>query len=91
MVYSVQQKSDLLVGLVSCLQDDSEIQQIIVFGSFFEKEQPQDMDVAIIQNSNESYLPLALKYRRQARSISKKIPIDIIQAGSRGCVSFRNP
>ena len=77
-MYSVQQKNDLLGGLVSCLRDDSEIQQIVVFGSFLENEQPQDLDVAIIQDSDEAYLPLALKYRKQTRSISKTIPVDIV-------------
>jgi predicted nucleotidyltransferase len=78
MVFSTQQKKDLLGGLVSCLRSDSEIQQIIIFGSFLDSDQPRDLDVAIIQDSDHSYLPLAMKYRKQTRSISKTIPIDIV-------------
>lgn len=78
MVYSAQQKEELLGGLVSCLRDDAEIHKIVVFGSFFENEQPNDLDVAIIQDSDLAYLPLALKYRKQTRSISQRIPLDII-------------
>jgi hypothetical protein len=39
---------------------------------------PNDIDLAIFQNSNENYLTLSLKYRKAVREISKKIPIDII-------------
>ena len=78
MVFSVQQKNGLLKELVSCLQVDSEIQQIVVFGSFLMDERPNDLDVAIIQDSTQSYLPLALKYRKQTRSVSKQIPLDIV-------------
>lgn len=36
------------------------------------------MDVAIFQDSRESYLPLAMKYRRQTRPVAQRIPLDII-------------
>ncbi len=78
MVFSVQQKKELLGDLVSCLQMDGEIQKIVVFGSFLFDENPNDLDVAIIQDSTQSYLPLALKYRRQTRSVSRRIPLDIV-------------
>ncbi len=40
----------------------------------------------IFQDSTESYLPLALKYRRMARRVSERIPLDIIplRAGAAG-------
>ena len=78
MVFSVQQKEELLGDLVSCLQTDNEIQKIVVFGSFLLDENPSDLDVAIIQDSAQPYLPLALKYRRQTRSVSSRIPLDIV-------------
>ena len=78
MILDVQQKERLKKDLVACLKDDSEIKKIVVFGSFISDREPQDMDVAVFQNSAEPYLPLALKYRRQARSVSKRIPIDIL-------------
>ncbi len=36
------------------------------------------MDIAIFQDSDESYYPLAMKYRRTLRSVAKKIPLDVI-------------
>ncbi len=44
------------------------------------------MDLAIFQDSQEGYLPLAMKYRRMARSVSRQIPLDIvpIRIGARG-------
>ncbi|MFH0918881.1 MAG: nucleotidyltransferase domain-containing protein [Fibrobacterota bacterium] len=50
----------------------------MVFGSFIHSSEPNDMDVAVFQESDESYLPLALKYRRMTRSIAESIPIDIV-------------
>ena len=35
------------------------------------------MDVAVFQSSNESYLPLALKYRKKARALARRISLDI--------------
>ena len=78
MVFSVQQKEELLGDLVACLQADGEIQKIVVFGSFLSDANPNDLDVAVFQDSTQPYLPLALKYRRQTRSISSRIPLDIV-------------
>jgi hypothetical protein len=36
------------------------------------------LDVAIVQDSDENYLPLALKYRKKTRDIARKIALDII-------------
>jgi len=64
--------------IVHCLKDEPEIIKILVFGSFFTSELPNDIDVAVLQDSNEPYLPLALKYRKKVRRVAKQIPIDII-------------
>jgi predicted nucleotidyltransferase len=78
MVLDVQQKEYLKKELVSCLAEDQEIRRIVVFGSFVHSPSPEDMDVAIFQNSSESYLSLAVKYRTQTRSVSRRIPLDIV-------------
>ena len=39
---------------------------------------PDVIDAAIFQDSEESYLSLAMKYRRLTRGIAKRIPVDII-------------
>ena len=66
------------VLLIESLKPEKEINKIIVFGSFLESENPNDIDVAILQDSEEPYLSLAMKYRRLTRKIAKTIPIDII-------------
>jgi hypothetical protein len=78
MVLDVKQKEALKQELVSCLSDDREIQRIVVFGSFLTSAVPADMDVAVFQNSDEPYIPLAMKYRRQTRIVARSIPLDII-------------
>lgn len=64
--------------LVEILGSEKEINKIIVFGSFVNSKNPNDIDIAIFQNSNDTYLNLALKYRKLTRKIAKEIPLDII-------------
>ena len=71
-------KEQIKQELKDSLKQEQEINKIIVFGSFLSDTDINDIDVAIFQNSKESYLPLALKYRRLTRTVSKRIPIDII-------------
>ena len=78
MIFDLKQKELLMKELVSCLAGDMEIRRIVVFGSFLTSPIPADMDVAVFQDSDESYLPLALKYRRQTRPVARCIPLDII-------------
>jgi uncharacterized protein len=78
MVFDSTQKEMLKRDLVACLSADSEIERIVVFGSFVTSETPADMDVAVFQSSNASYIPLAMKYRRQTRAVAHRIPLDII-------------
>lgn len=72
------QKDSLKKQLISCLAGEKEIRKIVIFGSFLESSEPHDLDVAIFQESNEKYLPLAMKYRGKIRAIARIIPIDII-------------
>jgi hypothetical protein len=78
MVIDLEQKETLKRDLVSCLEKDHEIRRIVIFGSFLTSLRPIDMDVAVFQDSDESYVTLAMKYRRQTRLISSRIPLDII-------------
>lgn len=55
-----------------------EIHKIIIFGSFIDLDNPNDIDIAVIQNSDSNFLILSLKYRKVLRDLSKKIPLDII-------------
>ncbi len=71
-------KAELLRAAVECLKPAPEIRKIVVFGSFLTSESSHDLDIAIVQDSDEGYLPLALKYRRMARPVAERIPLDII-------------
>ncbi len=64
--------------LKACLSPEKEVQRIILFGSFLTSTYPNDIDVAVFQDSDEPYLSLAKKYRKLTRMIAQKIPLDII-------------
>lgn len=70
-------KSQIKNKIVELLKNQIEIEKIVIFGSFNSAKSPNDIDIAIVQNSSENYLSLALKYRKLLRNISKEIPIDI--------------
>ena len=73
-----QSKSLLKEKIIDCLKAEEEIERIVFFGSFMFADEPHDIDVAIFQDSNQSYLDLAMKYRRLTRDVAKEIPLDII-------------
>jgi uncharacterized protein len=70
-------KKIIISNLISFLTDEPEVNRIVIFGSFLTSPNPRDIDVAVFQDSNEKYLPLAMKYRRKTRSIAEKISLDI--------------
>jgi predicted nucleotidyltransferase len=73
-----RQKNLLKRRLVDCLVGEKEIRKIVIFGSFLKSPEPHDIDVAVFQDSDEKYLPLAMRYRKKTRAIAHVIPIDII-------------
>jgi predicted nucleotidyltransferase len=75
---SENEKQNIKRGLAGCLKTEKEIRRIVIFGSFLSSTEPNDMDVAIFQDSDEKYLPLAMKYRKKTRDITRIIPLDII-------------
>jgi predicted nucleotidyltransferase len=77
-MFTEQQKQLLKQQLVDHLKTEAEVCRIVVFGSFLSSNEPNDMDVAIFQDSDEKYLPLAMKYRKKTRDIARIIPLDII-------------
>jgi len=72
-----KEKNIIKNQLKEALSQEDEISKIVIFGSFLKANEPNDIDVAIFQNSTEIYLKLAMKYRRLTREIAKIIPIDI--------------
>ena len=60
------------------LSQFSEVNKVILFGSFLKSNNPNDIDIAIVQNSNDNFLTLSLKYRKVLRDLAKIIPLDIV-------------
>jgi uncharacterized protein len=78
MKSAIKTKDALKQEIIKCLKLEKEIKKIIIFGSFLDSENPNDIDVAIFQDSSKTYLSLAMKYRRLTRDIARSIPVDII-------------
>jgi predicted nucleotidyltransferase len=77
-MFTEQEKQFLKQEIAGCLKTEAEVRRIIIFGSFLTSDDPHDLDVAIVQDSDENYLPLALKYRKKTRDIARRIALDII-------------
>lgn len=84
MIATTQQKEQIKRDLAACLSREKEVRKVVVFGSFLTSETPNDLDVAIFQDSDEPYLPLAMKYRRLLRPIADQIPVDVIPVRPNG-------
>lgn len=78
MLLTPDDKTQIKRDVVRALRDESEIRKIVIFGSFTTSDNPNDIDIAIFQDSSEKYLPLALKYRRLLRSVAPDIPVDVV-------------
>jgi len=78
MVLSVQDKEQIKRELVERLKGEPEVRRIVVFGSFATSPDPHDLNVAVFQDSDRTYLPLAMKCRRPTRPIARRIPMDIL-------------
>lgn len=78
MKFSKKQKENIKNQIRKMLSNEQEIQRIIVFGSFVDSNNPNDIDIAVFQNSREHYLDLAMKYRKLVRELITTISYDII-------------
>ncbi|MBI1937031.1 MAG: nucleotidyltransferase domain-containing protein [Ignavibacteriales bacterium] len=81
-------KTELKNRIVDLLKGETEIEKIIIFGSFNRGDNPNDIDIAVVQNSSDNYLTLALKYRKLIREISKEIAVDIFPVVEKNKNSF---
>jgi predicted nucleotidyltransferase len=84
MVAALQQKEQIKWELAACLSREKEVRTVVVFGSFLTSVTHSDLDVALFQDSDEMYRPLAMKYRRLLRPIADRIPIDVIPVRANG-------
>lgn len=78
MKLTEQDRQQIKRELVECLRAQAEVRKVVVFGSFLTSEEPNDLDVAVFQDSDETYLPLALKYRKLLRPVADRIPLDVL-------------
>ncbi len=84
MVFSEQDKQQIIRELARRLAAEPEVRRVVVFGSFLVSVDPHDLDVAIFQDSDETYLPLAMKYRRLLRPIADRVPLDVVPVRKTG-------
>jgi len=79
MTLTNEQKESFKSIIIDSLKNFKEINKIILFGSFVNSTNLNDIDIAVIQNSEkENYLSLSLKYRKSLKELAKKISIDIL-------------
>ena len=90
MKLSKKQKEKIKIQIKNKLSNEEEIQKIIVFGSFVNSNDPNDIDIAVFQSSNERYLDLSMKYRKLMRELITTIPYDIIPIQPNAAGSFLN-
>lgn len=64
--------------IVAGLSGFPEVRRVVIFGFFVTSDEPHDLDIAVFQDSDEGYYPLARKYRRKLRNIARMIPLDVI-------------
>jgi predicted nucleotidyltransferase len=64
--------------IAALLSGFSEVRRVVIFGSFLTSDDPHDLDIAVFQDSDENYYPLAMKYRRTLRNVAQMIPLDVI-------------
>ena len=90
MELSKKQKEKIKTQIKNKLSNEKEIQKIIVFGSFINSNNPNDIDIAVFQNSSEQYMTLSMKYRKLMRELIATIPYDIIPIQPNAAGSFLN-
>jgi predicted nucleotidyltransferase len=71
-------KETLKKEIIDGLAEFPEIRKVVIFGSFLNSDDPRDLDIAIFQDSDEGYYSLAMKYRKNLRSVANRIPIDVL-------------
>lgn len=78
MVISGKAKEMVKREIAARLSACPEVRRVVIFGSFITSNAPNDLDIAVFQDPDESYYPLARKYRGVLRSVARMISLDII-------------
>ena len=77
MNFTADQKQTIKGQIVAALRDEPEIDRIVIFGSFVRSTEPNDLDIAVFQHSQESYFPLAIRYRMKIAHVAQRVPLDV--------------
>ncbi len=72
------EKDEIKRTLADVLSREKEVKRVVVFGSFVTTPNPHDLDIAVFQDSDENYLTLAMRYRKDVRPVARRIPVDLI-------------
>ncbi|MBF0202461.1 MAG: nucleotidyltransferase domain-containing protein [Desulfamplus sp.] len=75
---SKKQKEIIKQQIRTILSNEEEVQKVVIFGSFIKSDMPNDIDIAVFQNSNNEYLSLSMKYRKLLRGLTDSIPYDVV-------------
>lgn len=75
---TAEDKAAIKQEIVRRLSGEPEVQKVVIFGSFPWSPDPHDLDVAVFQDSDQKYLPLAMKYRRLLRPVADRIALDVL-------------
>ncbi len=78
MRLNAEQKENIKREVADCFRKEKEVRKVVLFGSFLNKADPHDIDVAVFQDSGEDYLSLAIKYRRLIRPVAARLPVDVV-------------
>jgi predicted nucleotidyltransferase len=78
MKLTEQEKQWIRREVAQRLATQPEVRRVVIFGSFGVAEEPHDLDIAVFQDSQERYLPLALKYRKLLRPVADRIALDVL-------------
>jgi predicted nucleotidyltransferase len=84
---TASEKENLKRNIADAIKVNDEVKKIVLFGSFLYSDSPNDLDIAIFENSADDYITLAIKYRRQLRGVVKNTPIDVLPL-KEGCDNF---
>lgn len=75
---NADEKKTIQDEVISSLSSYPSLQKIIVFGSFFAAFAPNDIDIAVVDNSGKDYMTLSIDYRKMLLSLAGRIPIDLV-------------
>jgi hypothetical protein len=71
-------KQKIKNDIVSRLKGFKHLRKIIIFGSFNSAVQPNDIDIAVVDDSGKDYWTLAVAYRTKLHGLDGNLPVDLL-------------